>query len=74
VAALNRGAVSELVDNGRTGGVFETLDALIDGLPTVLQLDRNEVRRRAIERFGIMAMVDGYIDAFRSIAATRRSR
>jgi glycosyltransferase involved in cell wall biosynthesis len=74
VAALNRGAVRELVDAGTTGGVFDTLDALVDGLPAVLQLDRHEVRRRAIERFGIMAMVDGYVDAFRAIAAGRRSR
>jgi glycosyltransferase involved in cell wall biosynthesis len=74
VAALNRGAVSELVDAGTTGGVFDTLDALVDGLPDVLQLDRHEVRRRAVERFGIMAMVDGYVDAFRAIAAWRRSR
>jgi glycosyltransferase involved in cell wall biosynthesis len=74
VAALNRGAVRELVDDGLTGGVFDTLDALVDGLPRVLRLDRGNVRRRAIERFGILAMVDGYIDAFRAIAAERRSR
>jgi glycosyltransferase involved in cell wall biosynthesis len=74
VAALNRGAVSELVDAGTTGGVFDTLDALVDGLPAVLRLDRHEVRRRAVERFGVMAMVDGYVDAFRAIAAGRRPR
>jgi glycosyltransferase involved in cell wall biosynthesis len=74
VAALNRGAVSELVDDGRTGGVFDSLDALVEGLPGVLRLDRHDIRRRAIERFGIMAMVDGYVDAFRAIAADRRVR
>src|SRR6478735_10805880 len=44
VAALDRGAVSEVVDQDVTGGVFETLDALVAGLPRVLALDRHQVR------------------------------
>jgi len=74
VAALNRGAVGELVDDGIGGGVFETLDALVEGLPAVLKLYRARVRQRAVERFGILPMVDGYVDAFRAIAAHRRAR
>jgi glycosyltransferase involved in cell wall biosynthesis len=67
VAALNRGAVNEVVDPGITGAVFPTLDAMVDGLPGVLALDRHAVRRRAVERFGVMPMVDGYVDTFRAI-------
>jgi glycosyltransferase involved in cell wall biosynthesis len=74
VAALNRGAVAELVDDGVSGGVFDSLDALVEGLPDVLRLNRHEIRRRAVERFGVLAMVDGYANAFSSIAARRRSR
>ena len=44
VAALNRGAVQEIVEDGVTGGVFDSLDALIAGLPRVLSLDRQRVR------------------------------
>jgi glycosyltransferase involved in cell wall biosynthesis len=74
VAALDRGAVREVVDPGVTGEVFSTLEAMADGLPAVLTLDRREVRQRAVERFGIMPMVDGYVEAFRAIVAKRRSR
>ena len=62
VAALRRGAVSELVDDV-TGEAFDSLDALVAGLPRVLALDRAAVRARAVERFGIPRMVDALPDA-----------
>ncbi len=68
VAALNRGAVAELVDEGITGMVFESLDTLVTGLPKVLALDRSLVRARAAERFDIDRMVDAYVDVYRSLA------
>ena len=40
VAALDRGAVREVVDDGVTGMVFDDLDAMVDGLPRVFALDR----------------------------------
>jgi glycosyltransferase involved in cell wall biosynthesis len=61
VAALDQGAVSEVVDRGVTGDVFQTMDALVDGLPGVMTLDRGAVRRRAVERFGTARMVDEYV-------------
>lgn len=64
VAALDRGAVSEVVDDDVTGCVFETLDALVDGLSHVLRMDRRRVRERAVERFGVDTMVDAYADVY----------
>ncbi|MGE0448555.1 MAG: glycosyltransferase family 4 protein [Vicinamibacterales bacterium] len=74
VAALDRGAVREVVDDGVTGGIFGELDAMVNGLDAVLALDRARVRERAVERFGVLPMVDGYVDAFRRIIAQRQSR
>lgn len=71
VAALDRGAVPEVVDQGVTGGVFATLDALVDGLPAILALDRALVRQTAIERFGVDRMVDGYVDVYSRLVAGR---
>jgi glycosyltransferase involved in cell wall biosynthesis len=68
VAALDRGAVPELVDEGVTGGVFATVDELVAGLPRVLALDRRRVRETAVQRFGIDRMVDGYVDVYRVLA------
>ena len=72
VAALDRGAVRELVDHGVTGGVFETLEHLVAGLPQVAALDRAGVRARAVERFGPDRMVDGYLAAYSAVAARGR--
>lgn len=74
VAALDRGAVREVVDEGVTGGIFQDLDAMVANLPSVLALDRARVRARAVERFGVTPMVDGYVRAFRTLLSRRRTR
>jgi glycosyltransferase involved in cell wall biosynthesis len=73
VAALDRGAVREVVDDGVTGGVFESLESLIAGLPRVLTLDRARVRAVAAERFSVERMVAGYTDVYRSLAGRTAS-
>ena len=74
VAALDRGAVRELVDEGVTGRVFDTLDALVAGLPGVLALDRSRVRTRAVDRFGADRMVEAHVEVYRRLAAPRDPR
>ena len=74
VAALDRGAVRELVDDGVTGGVFASEELLLEGLPGVMSLDRHRVRSTAVARFGIDRMVDGYLDAYRRVARTLARR
>ena len=74
IAALDRGAVRELVDEGLTGHAYASLDALVRGLDDVLALDRGRVRARAIERFRPERMVDAHIDAYRRIMAAHRPR
>jgi glycosyltransferase involved in cell wall biosynthesis len=71
VAAIDRGAVRELVDEGTTGCVFDSVDALVAGLPRVLALDRGQVRARALERFGPDRMVDAYVNAYSQLVAAR---
>ena len=73
-AALDRGAVREVVEDGVTGLVFSTLDDLVAGLPRVFALDRALVYATAVQRFGVARMVDGYIDAYRQLVATHRAR
>ena len=72
VAALDRGAVREVVDEGRTGHAFASLDALAAGLDDVLALDRGRVRARALDRFRPDRMVDAHVGAYRQIVAAHR--
>ncbi len=74
VAALDRGAVREIVEPGVTGGVFASLAELEAGLPGVIALDRALVRARAAERFGLGRMLDAYVSLYERIADRRRPR
>lgn len=75
VAALDKGAVREVVDDGVTGMVFEDLEQMANELTRVFDLDRRVVRRRAVERFGAARMVDEYIKVYtRIVEADRRGR
>jgi glycosyltransferase involved in cell wall biosynthesis len=60
VAALDRGAVREVVDDGETGIIFENLEQMTNELSRVLALDRRRVRERAVARFGVERMVEQY--------------
>jgi glycosyltransferase involved in cell wall biosynthesis len=60
VAALDKGAVREVVDDGVTGLVFENLEQMANELPRVFDLDRRRVRDRAVARFGADRMADEY--------------
>ena len=74
VAALRRGAVGELVDDGVTGLAFDSVDALVDGLPQVLALDRAVVRARAVERFGVDRMVGAHEEIYKGVIARHLAR
>jgi glycosyltransferase involved in cell wall biosynthesis len=74
VAALDKGAVREVVDDGVTGIVFEDLEQMANELPRVFDLDRRRVRERAVARFGVARMVDGYIAIYRRLVEVHRAR
>jgi glycosyltransferase involved in cell wall biosynthesis len=72
VAALDRGAVREIVEHGITGGVFSSVDELVAGLPAVLALNRASVRARAVARFGLTRMIDAYEEMYARLVAGQR--
>jgi glycosyltransferase involved in cell wall biosynthesis len=69
VAALDRGAVREIIDDGVTGIVFDTVDDLTAGLPRVFDLSRRRVHDHAVRRFGADRMIDEYVDCYRRVLA-----
>jgi glycosyltransferase involved in cell wall biosynthesis len=74
VAALDRGAVREVVDDGITGFAFPDLDAMVGGFDRVLALDRRRVREHAVATFGVDRMAREYEAAYRTIIAAHRQR
>jgi len=73
VAALDRGAVREIVDDGVTGIVFDDLEAMVNELPRVFELDRRKVRTQAVARFGVARMVDGYLAVYERVVEAHRA-
>ena len=73
VAALDRGAVREVVDDGVTGIVFDDLEQLVNDLPRVFDLDRRRVHERAVARFGVARMVDAYVAVYQRIVEAHRA-
>ncbi len=71
-AALDRGAVREIVDDGVTGVVFESIDQMVNGLDRVFTLDRREVHRRAVAKFGVDRMVREYETVYQRIVGAGR--
>ena len=65
IMELVRGrSLDEVIDDGVTGGIFDSLDELVQGLPTVLALDRSRVRSHAVRRFGPERMVAEHVEAY----------
>jgi glycosyltransferase involved in cell wall biosynthesis len=73
VAALDRGAVREVIEDGVTGIVFENEDAMAAGLDSVFALDRRAVRARGVARYGALRLVDEYIGVYERLAAAPRA-
>jgi glycosyltransferase involved in cell wall biosynthesis len=69
--ALDRGAVSEIVDDGVTGFARPELEELVAAVPAAVSLDRATVRRRARERFNHRRMTDEYEHLYRTLVSTR---
>jgi glycosyltransferase involved in cell wall biosynthesis len=71
VLAFRCGSVPEIVDDGVTGAIVETMDDAIAALPRVFALDRTKVRRRFEKRFSATRMAKDYICVYHSLLASK---
>jgi glycosyltransferase involved in cell wall biosynthesis len=67
VLAFRCGSVPEVVEDGLTGLIVDTMEEAIAALPHVLALDRRKVRRRFEERFSAARMARDYVNVYRSL-------
>jgi len=73
VVAWRNGAVPEVVDDGVTGFVVESMDEMVRAIDRVGELDKRALRAHVEERFSADAMVDGYERAYERILAADRA-
>jgi glycosyltransferase involved in cell wall biosynthesis len=67
VLAFRHGSVSEIVDQGVTGAIVDTMDEAVRMLPRVIALDRRAVRRRFEHRFSSARMATDYMALYHSL-------
>ena len=70
VIANRRGSMPELVENGVTGFLVDSVEQAIDAVRRVDSLDRAGIRRVTSERFSVDRMADAYLALYRSILGT----
>jgi len=69
VLGLRRGSVPEVVEDGVTGFVRDTEDALAAAARRIPEIDRRACRRRVEARFSAAAMTAGYEAVYGRLAS-----
>ena len=72
VLAFRCGSVPEIVEDGVTGAIVDTMEEAIAALPRVIALDRKKVRRRFEQRFSATRMAKDYVRVYRSLLASSK--
>lgn len=74
VIAWRHGSVPEIVDEGVTGFIVDSVDAAVSALPRTAALDRTRVRNRFDERFSAARMTRDYLSVYRALGRSRALR
>jgi glycosyltransferase involved in cell wall biosynthesis len=67
VVAFKRGSMPELVRDGVTGFLVDSVDAAVAALPGVDRIDRRSCRAWAESRFGVERMITDYLRVYEQI-------
>jgi len=71
VLALRQGSVPEVVEEGVTGHVVESVEEAVSSMDSLLALDRKHIRRRFEARFTADRMAWDYVDIYRRLIDER---
>ena len=73
VIAFNKGSMPELIINGKTGFLVDTVDEAVDGVSRIKSVSRKDCRSHVEEYFTAERMVDDYIKVYRKILDQREN-
>lgn len=68
VIALNRGAVPEIVDDGKTGFVVDSIEAMIEAVGRINSIDPGDCRRHIENKYSISSMAFNYSELYYQIS------
>lgn len=67
VIGFNRGAVSEVVDDGKTGFIGESMDELVAAVQKIGLLNRNTIRETVEKRFSASVIAENYLALYQKM-------
>ncbi len=71
VVAYARGSMPEIIEDGVTGVLADSVDSAVEGVERAVRLDRAACRQTAERRFSADRMVDSYLDVYESVLHER---
>jgi glycosyltransferase involved in cell wall biosynthesis len=71
VIAFQRGAMTELIVDGKTGYLVETIDEAVEAVKHIPLIDRKYCREWANSRFSRQKMIEGYLEVYEKILKKR---
>jgi glycosyltransferase involved in cell wall biosynthesis len=71
VVAWGRGSVPEVIDDGRTGFIVDSIDDALSVLPALGRIDRRRCRAAFERRFGVERMATDYVALYRTLGERR---
>jgi glycosyltransferase involved in cell wall biosynthesis len=71
VIAFNLGSMPELIENGKNGFLVDNVEAAIEALTRIKEIDRNACRSHVEQHFTVERMVDEYIGIYETIIRER---
>lgn len=72
VIAIDRGSVPEVIVDGETGFIVDSLDSAAAAVERIGELDRAAARRHVEEKFSAARMVEGYLDVYDEVLRRHR--
>jgi glycosyltransferase involved in cell wall biosynthesis len=72
VIAFNKGAMPELILDGKTGFLVNSIDEAVHSVNNIRSIDRKYCREYAASKFGRQKMVEGYLEVYKKILGAKK--
>ena len=74
VIAMGLGSIPEIIQDGKTGFVVNTVDEMIEAVKKIKTIDRLTCRKYAFANFSPRIMAQGYVDIYNKILAKHHGK
>jgi glycosyltransferase involved in cell wall biosynthesis len=71
VIAFNKGAMPELILDGKTGFLVNTTDDAVEAVNNIKSINRKYCREFAASKFSRQKMIEGYLEVYKKILETK---